>query len=74
MIDLAMAAVRGQYRVPARRGRKVTFRYPPGRSRLGTIVAAVDGMIVVDFGGPLLENLHPSWELTYHLDEGEVWS
>lgn len=73
-IDLAMAAVRGRYRVPARRGRKVTFAHPPGTTRTGVIVAAVDGMVVVDFGDPEPEHLHPDWHLTYHLEDGEVWS
>lgn len=68
-IDLAMAAVRGQYRVPARRGRKVSLEYPAGTVRTGTIVAAVDGMVVVDFGGNAPEHLHPTWNLTYLDDE-----
>lgn len=70
VIDLAMAAVRGQYRVPARRGRRVSLHYPPGTTRTGTIVAAVDGMVVVDFGGAEPEHLHPTWNLTYFLDDG----
>lgn len=74
MIDLAMALVRGQYQVPARRGRRVTLDYPEGTSRDGVIVAAVDGMVVVDFGGGEREHLHPRWQMTYHLDPGEVWS
>jgi DnaJ-class molecular chaperone len=72
-IDLAMALVRGQYQVPARRGRRVTLNYPEGTSRDGVIVAAEDGMVVVDFGGARAW-LHPDWHLTYHLEPGEVWS
>lgn len=73
-IDLAMALVRGQYQVPARRGRKVTFAYPEGQVRKGVIVAAVDGMVVVDFGDGEPMHLNPEWHLTYHLEPGEVWS
>ncbi len=72
-IDLAMALVRGMYRVPARRGRGVSLHYPEGTVRDGTIVAAEDGRVVVDFDGARAW-LHPDWHLTYHLDAGEVWS
>lgn len=63
--DVGLAYIRGYYRVPAHKGRQVTFAFPKGTVRTGTIVGSSGPHLLVDFGDRIPEVLHPTWEVSY---------
>lgn len=62
---MSLAAIRRQYGVPAMRGARVTFD-----GREGRITSAFRGRLRVCFDGETRSRIiHPTWEVTYHLDQ-----
>ena len=63
---MSLAYIRNYYDVPATKGRRVLFDWPPTEGKEGVIVGSRDAHLRVRFDGEKsATTLHPTWNVVY---------